>query len=610
MNKKSLLKLQCVAVLALTAFSPVLSTVQNVYANETSSATAVSDQVLNTNFTSKSDQTALFRISKTGDQSLQIRKIEIVDAQTGESQRLFTESIISEDMTLRDGSIVGSIDTQKGRSYTIKIFYDKSDLKSKEATLTSAVLLKDGSTSSSAKRFNSKVDLDKMQDEDLATIKSKSAEIEKKIELEELYHISELEISAYDMVKDLSTGKFKTEDLKTYTDTQKKKILERVNQFSALDQSTKNRLQTLRDDLANVVFKNPDAKEDSIRTKLEAFVSEQEKSYKGTLIAEKSADPKTKEADPGFENKSDSSASQDTRTSSKPLPKPKEADSNKSDATSNSSDKKSSASDKNQSADAKNEPNRVAKSIDSKSSSQSQSSSKVDTSKLEEILKISKQLLARQVDTSNVSREGIEKLEQSKANLAERVERYKSLVKSEKADEKSVNVAIEDLRAAAGHYSLLLDLKSAVDSQNSSSVKRQSDDSRSKKDSKQSKDQSTDSKRSKDQSTDSKDSKDSKDQSKNPKDSRDSKDSKDQSKDLKDSKDQDLNKSDQSKSDKSKLDSKDKSQDQKSNESNAQGKTPRKFADTGEKDHLILSILGATGLASILGFIYKRSRKN
>ena len=588
MDKKSLLKLQCVTVLALTTFSPILSTVQNVYANETSSATAVSDQVLNTNFTSKSDQTALFRISKTGDQSLQIRKIEIVDAKTGESQRLFTESIILEDMTLRDGSIVGSIDAQKGRSYTIKIFYDKTDLKSKEATLISAVLLKDGSTSSSAKRFNSKVDLDKMQDEALATIKSKSDEIEKKIEFEELYHISELEISAYDMTKDLSTGKFKTEDLKTSTDAQKKKILDRVNQFSALDQSTKNRLQTLRDELANVVFKNPDAKEDSIRTKLEAFVSEQEKSYKSNLVAEKSADQKTKETAPKSENNSDSSTSQETRTSSKSLPKPKETDSNKSDATSNSSDKKSSSSDKNQSADAKNELNRVAKSIDSKSSSQSQSSSKVDTSRLEEILKISEQLLARQVDTSNVPMEGIEKIEQSKANLAERVERYKSLVKSEKADEKSVNVAIEDLRAAAGHYSLLLDLKSAVDSQSSSSsIKRQSDDSKSKKDSEQSKEQS------KDQSKDS-----------------------NVSKDLKDSKDS--NKSDQSKSDKSKSssedtsksDSKDKSQVQKSVDANAQGKTPRKFADTGEKDNLILSIFGVIGLTSIFGFIYKKFRQN
>lgn len=277
MNKNSLLKLQCVAVLALTTFSPVLSTVQNVYANETSSATAVSDQVLNTHFTSKSDQTALFRISKTGDQSLQIRKIEIVDAKTGESQRLFTESILSEDMTLRDGSIVGSLDAQKGRSYTIKIFYDKSDLKSKEATLASAVLLKDGSTSSSAKRFNSKTDLDKLQDESLAALKSKSAEIEKKIELEDLHRISEMEISAYDTTKDLSTGKFKAEDLKASTDAQKQKILEKVKEFSALDQSTKNRLQALRDDLANEVFKNPDAKEDSIRTKLEAFVSEQEK---------------------------------------------------------------------------------------------------------------------------------------------------------------------------------------------------------------------------------------------------------------------------------------------------------------------------------------------
>ena len=85
---------------------------------------------------------------------------------------------------------------------------------------------------------------------------------------------------------------------------------------------------------------------------------------------------------------------------------------------------------------------------------------------------------------------------------------------------------------------------------------------------------------------------------------------------MKDSKDS--NKSEQSKSDKSKSssedtsrsDSKDKSQGQRSNDSNAQGKTPRKFADTGEKDSLILSIFGAIGLTSIFGFIYKKSKQN
>lgn len=55
MNKKSLLKLQCVTALALTTFSPVLSTVHTVYAAETSSTALTSDQTLNTNFTSKSD---------------------------------------------------------------------------------------------------------------------------------------------------------------------------------------------------------------------------------------------------------------------------------------------------------------------------------------------------------------------------------------------------------------------------------------------------------------------------------------------------------------------------------------------------------------------------
>ena len=483
MNKKSFIKFQCVTALAITLVSPVLSVSQSVFAAETSSTAAVSDQTLNTNFTSKSDQTALFRISKTGDQSLQIRKIEIVDAKTGESQRVFTESIISKDMTLKDDSIVGSIDAQKGRSYTIKIFYDKSDLKSKEATLTSAVLLKDGSTSSSAKRFNSKADLDKLQDEALAILKDKSVEIEK-----------------------------------------------------------------------------------------------------------------TKETVPKSENKSDSSTSQNARTSSKPLPKPKDVDSDKSNSTSDPSNQKTSSSDKkNQSADDKNEPNRVAKSIDSKNSNQSQSSSKSDTSKLlEEVLQMSERLLARQVNTSNVSEAGMKDLEQSKSNLAERVERYKLLVKSEKADEKSVNVAIEDLKAAAGHYSLLLDLKSAVDSTNSKNSESKNDvvsnQSKDSKDSKSKNDAVSN------QSKDSKDSKDSK-ESKDHKESKDQKDSKD-SKDLKDSKDKNLTKSEQSKSART------------SDNSQVQGKTPRKFADTGEKDSLILSILGAIGLTSIFGSIYKKSRKN
>ena len=555
MDKKSLLKLQCVAALALTTFSPVLSAVHTVYAAETSSTTSTSEQTLNTNFTSKSDQTALFRISKTGDQSLKIRKIEILDAKTGESQRLFSESIISEDMTLRDGSIVGSFEAKKDKSYTIKIGYDKSNLKSKEATLTSSVLLKDGSTSSSAKRFNSKADLDKLQDEDLAILKSKSAEIEKKIELEELYHISELEISAYDMTKDLSTGKFKTEDLKTSTDAQKKKILERVNQFSALDQSTKDKLQILRDALANEVFKNPGAKEDSIRTRLEAFVSEQEKSYGRAPIVDKTTDAKSKESSPKSDNKSDSSADQ---KSDNAQTKAKESVSNKSDANTDSSDKKAQTL-------IKSEPAKVAKSVDSKSSNQSNSSSKVDTSKLEEGLKIAEQLLSRQVDTSKVSEEGEKDLEQSKKNLAERVERYKSLVKSEKIDEKSINVAIEDLRAAVGHYSLLLDLKSSVDSQNSSS----DSNGQSTKDSKSNKD--TDSQKSS---------------------------ASDQSKDQ--NKSSDLNKSDQSKSS-----SDAKSQETKSKDGRALGKTPRKFADTGEKDNTTLTVLGLLGLTSMLGFIYK-----
>ena len=547
MNKKSLLKLQCVAALALTTFSPALSTVQTVYAAETSSTTSVSDQFLKTNFSSKSDQSALFRISKTGDQSLKITRIEIVDSKTGESQRLFTEKIISEDMTLRDGSIVGSFDAKKGQSYFIKIDYDKSELKSKEATLTSAVLLKDGSTSSSAKRFNSKVDLDKLQDDALSTLKSKSEEIERKIRTEELHHVSELEISSYDMTKDLSTGKLKVEDLKTYSDEQKKNILDRVSKFSALDQSLKDRLQSLRDELANEVFKNPSATAESIQKKLTAFIGAEEEVMSSKKKESSTSDFKIEDVKKESDKKLDSS-----------------------DNKSNLADKK------DQTSDIKNEPAKVDKPTDSKTDDKSKKSSKVDTSKLEEVLKISEELLSRKVDTSKVSEEGKKNLEQSKNNLAQRVERYKSLVKSEKVDEKSVNVAIEDLRAAAGHYSLLLDLKSSIDTQNQSQDK---------------KDQSvTTSDQTKDQTKDQNLAKDA---------------DKDAKSNQNNSQDRALDKSNQKEQS-----SGDKSQNSKSKESNSQGKTPKKYADTGEKDNFVASILGMMGLTAIIGLMYKNKRRS
>ena len=71
MNKKSLIKLQCVAALAVTLVSPALSVTHSVFATETSpSASTASEQILKTNFESKSDQTVLIRVSKTGDPSL------------------------------------------------------------------------------------------------------------------------------------------------------------------------------------------------------------------------------------------------------------------------------------------------------------------------------------------------------------------------------------------------------------------------------------------------------------------------------------------------------------------------------------------------------------
>lgn len=562
MDKKSLLKLQCVTALALTMFSPVLSTVQTVYAAETSSSTAKSDQILKTNFRSKSDQTVLIRITKAGDAALKIKKLTFFKTEVDKDGKTIESSSGFGTTTLEDGSEIASMNVKKDSSYRVEIEYDKSSLGSKEATLTTAILLKDGSSSSSAKRFNSKTDLDNLQDVALESLKSKSSEIETKLELEKIKNTALVDISVYDVTKDLSTGKLKIEELNDRNEQRKKTILEHVKKFSNFDQTTKNRLQSLRDDVSDEVLKNQNATASSISSKLALFNSEYEKAFSGIAIVDKTTDPKSKEASPKSDNKSDSSANQ---KSANDHAKTKESISNKNDKKVDSSDSKSSQSDKKAQTSIKNEPAKVAKSVDFKSSNQSNSSSKVDTSKLEEGLKISEQLLSRQVDTSKVSEEGKKNLEQSKKNLAERVERYKSLVKSEKTDEKSINVAIEDLRAAVGHYSLLLDLKSAVDSQNSSS----DSNSQSAKDSKSNKD--TDSQKSS---------------------------ASDQSEDQ--NKSSDLNKADQSKST-----SDEKSQEAKSKDGQAQGKTPRKFADTGEKDNTTLTVLGFLGLTSMLGFIYK-----
>ena len=556
MDKKSLLKLQCVTALALTTFSPVLSTVHTVYAVETSSSTATSDQTLNANFRSKSDQTALIRITKTGDVALKIKKLTFFKTEVDKDGKTIESSSSFGTTALDDGSEVASMNVKKDSSYRVEIEYDKSGLGSKEATLTTAILLKDGSSSSSAKRFNSKADLDNLQNVALESLKAKSSEIETKLELEKIKNTALVGISVYDVTKDLSTGKLKIEELNDRNEQRKKAILEHVKKFSDFDQATKNRLQSLRDDVSDEVLKNQNATASSISSKLALFNSEYEKAFSRIAIVDKTTDPKSKEASSKSDNKSDSSANQ---KSANDHTKTKESVSNKSDANTDSSDKKA------QSSDIKNEPAKVAKSVDSKSSNQSNSSSKVDTSKLEEGLKIAEQLLSRQVDTSKVSEEGKKDLEQSKKNLAERVERYKSLVKSEKTDEKSINVAIEDLRAAVGHYSLLLDLKSAVDSKNSSS----DSNGQSAKDSKSNKD--TDSQKSS---------------------------ASDQSKDQNNS--SDLNKADQSKSA-----SDAKSQEIRSKDGQAQGKTPRKFADTGEKDNTTLTVLGFLGLTSMLGFIYK-----
>ena len=556
MDKKSLLKLQCVTALALTTFSPLLSTVHTVYAAETSSSTATSNQTLNANFRSKSDQTVLIRITKTGDAALKIKKLTFFKTEVDKDGKTVESSSGFGTTALDDGSEVASMNVKKDSSYRVEIEYDKSGLGSKEATLTTAILLKDGSSSSSSKRFNSEADLDNLQNVALESLKAKSSEIETKLELEKIKNTALVGISVYDVTKDLSTGKLKIEELNDHNEQRKKAILEHVKKFSNFDQSTKNRLQSLRDDVSDEVLKNQNATASSINSKLALFNSEYEKAFSGIAIVDKTTDPKSKEASPKSDNKSDSSANQ---KSANDHAKTKESVSNKSDANTDSSDKKA------QSSDIKNEPAKVAKSVDSKSSNQSNSSSKVDTSKLEEGLKIAEQLLSRQVDTSKVSEEGKKDLEQSKKNLAERVERYKSLVKSEKTDEKSINVAIEDLRAAVGHYSLLLDLKSAVDSKNSSS----DSSGQSAKDSKSNKD--TDSQKSS---------------------------ASDQSKDQNNS--SDLNKADQSKSA-----SDAKSQEIRSKDGQAQGKTPRKFADTGEKDNTNLTVLGFLGLTSMIGFIYK-----
>ena len=132
MNKKSLIKLQCVTMLALSVLSPALTAVQSVSAEETSSvASTASEQVLKTNFKSKSDQTVLIRVSKTGDSALKVKKLTFVKIEADKDGKLIESSSIFRTIAFEDGSEIASMNVKKDSSYRVEIEYDKSGLGSK-----------------------------------------------------------------------------------------------------------------------------------------------------------------------------------------------------------------------------------------------------------------------------------------------------------------------------------------------------------------------------------------------------------------------------------------------------------------------------------------------
>ena len=184
--KKSFIKLQCVAALALSVGAPIANSVSLVHADTTTQsqkdATSFSAKL-----SSKAEQVGRLLIRNTASKDLSITKVELLDKDGKSLKTIYDASKDSKDVSKSGEDLLVNFEALKADGMSVKVTYDKSKLGEKEALATVAVLLKDGAGTSAAKQFNakneSKDQVNKSMDDALAKLQElKKAEEPKKEE--------------------------------------------------------------------------------------------------------------------------------------------------------------------------------------------------------------------------------------------------------------------------------------------------------------------------------------------------------------------------------------------------------------------------------------------
>ena len=184
--KKSFIKMQCIAALALSVGAPIANSVSLVHADTTTQsqkdATSFSAKL-----SSKAEQAGRLLIRNTASKDLSITKVELLDKDGKSLKTIYDASKDSKDVSKSGEDLHVNFEAPKADEMSVKVTYDKSKLGEKEALATVAVLLKDGARTSAAKQFNakneSKDQVNKSMDDALAKLQElKKAEEPKKDE--------------------------------------------------------------------------------------------------------------------------------------------------------------------------------------------------------------------------------------------------------------------------------------------------------------------------------------------------------------------------------------------------------------------------------------------
>ena len=152
--KKSLLKLNCVAALALCAGVPIANSVSSVYA-ETTAQSQTDANSFSAKLSSKAEQSGRLLIRNSA-KELSITKVELLDKDGKSLKTIYDSAKESKDVTKSGEDLLVNFEAPKAEGMSVKVSYDRSKLDDKEAIATVAVLLKDGAGTSAAKQFNAK----------------------------------------------------------------------------------------------------------------------------------------------------------------------------------------------------------------------------------------------------------------------------------------------------------------------------------------------------------------------------------------------------------------------------------------------------------------------